>query len=37
MGERRNHSDVPAGDEDQWRQAQRGATTMYNHDLRAVS
>ncbi|XP_067932446.1 stabilizer of axonemal microtubules 5-like [Watersipora subatra] len=33
MGEKRNHSDVPEGDMDKWRQAQRGGTTTYHWDM----
>lgn len=37
MGEKRNHSDVPPGDIDVWRQAQRGGTTTYHYDMKPVS
>lgn len=37
MGEKRNHSDVPAGDIDPNRQAFRGGMTSYNWDMKAVS
>ena len=37
MGEKRNHSDVPAGDIDPNRQAFRGGMTTYNWDMKAVS
>ena len=37
MGEKRNHSDVPAGDIDSNRQAFRGGMTTYNWDMKAVS
>ena len=37
MGERRNHSDVPEGDTDKWRQAHRMGTTTYHWDMQPVS
>lgn len=37
MGEKRNHSDVPPGDEDPLRQAFRGGMTSYHWDMKAVS